>query len=66
VTVYLGRGVIQSVDPVSLDLSRATETTAFPLDVTVGRASVLAVDVRGTILRINPVTTDRSFGDRGR
>ena len=54
--VYLGRGVIQPVDPVSLDLSPGTETTAFPLDVTVGRGSVWAVDVRGTVLRINPDT----------
>jgi YVTN family beta-propeller protein len=56
VIVYLGRGVIQPVDPVSLALSPGTETTAFPLDVTVGGRSVWAVDVRGTVLRINPAT----------
>jgi YVTN family beta-propeller protein len=54
--VYLGRGVIQPVDPATLALGPGTETTAFPLDVTVGLSSVWAVDVRGTILRINPAT----------
>ena len=56
VIAYLGRGVIQPVDPVSLSLSPGTETSAFPLDVTVDRRSVWAVDVGGTVLRINPAT----------
>jgi DNA-binding SARP family transcriptional activator len=58
VIVYLGRSVIQPVDPVSLELSPGTETSAFPLDVTVGRTSVWAVDVHGTVLRIDPTTAD--------
>src|SRR5262249_5157957 len=58
VIVYLGHGMIQAIDPVSLALSPGTETHAFPLDVAIGRRSVWAVDVRGTVLRIDPQTAD--------
>jgi YVTN family beta-propeller protein len=56
VIVYLGHGVIQPVDPGSLALGPGTDTVPFPLDVTVGRHSVWAVDVHGTVVRINPTT----------
>jgi YVTN family beta-propeller protein len=56
VIVYLGHGVIQPVDPGSLALGPGTDTVPFPLDVTVGRHSVWAVNVHGTVVRINPTT----------
>ena len=56
VIVYLGHGTIQPVDPASLGWSPGTKTTAFPLDVTVGRHSVWVVDARGAVLRIDPGT----------
>jgi DNA-binding beta-propeller fold protein YncE len=58
VIVYLGHGLIQPVDPVPLTWGPGTDTTAFPLDVTVGRRSVWAVDIHGMVLRIDPATTD--------
>lgn len=58
VIVYQNRGEIQALDPVTLTYSPGTETSAYPLDLAVSRRSVWAVDLHGTILRIDPASAD--------
>ncbi len=56
--VYLGRGVIQQVDAATVSLAPGAATAAYPLDIAVGARAVWAVDIHGTVLRIDPTTTD--------
>jgi len=63
--VYEGSGEIWRVNPGSIGVSSSrtstypavsamTDTSAYPLDLAVGDGALWAVDVRGTVLRIDP------------
>jgi YVTN family beta-propeller protein len=58
VIVYDGRGMVQPFAARTLAVQPPTETRAFPLDIAVGARSVWSVDVRGTVLRIDPATAN--------
>src|SRR5262249_16118120 len=53
VIAYEGQGVVQPYDLISLELGPGIPTSAFPLDVAVRGKTLWAVDVNGTVLRID-------------